>query len=228
MAVQNTKKQNKTAVYFIPGMAANTQIFERIHLDKDLFQTHYIEWLEPLKNESLRAYSQRMAKNITDENPVLIGVSFGGIIAQEITRIMPVKQVIIISSIKNSRELPTYFKWVNGLSLYKFFPNHLTWKALDFYAKITPDKKWKNRIKDYDKYLTVRSNNYLRWCITMIAQPQNENNLDNIVHIDGKKDPFFPSNLRTNAIIVEDAGHALVLTNGSWLNRQVHQIITTS
>lgn len=227
MTVQNTKNQQKTHVYFIPGMAANIKIFERIHLDSSLYECHYIEWLEPEKNESLQAYAEKLSHYIIDKNPVLIGVSFGGIIAQEIARLMHVKQVIIISSIKNSNELPNYFRWLKKTSLYEIFPNSLSWKMLDIYAWAIADKKTKKRIKAYDKYLTFRSNNYLRWCIKKLSQWKNESELDNIIHIHGKKDHIFPYNLIKNAIIVENADHALVLTKANWLNHQLHKIIST-
>ena len=34
-------------VYFMPGMAANSSIFEYIKLPEDLFKVHYLEWEIP-------------------------------------------------------------------------------------------------------------------------------------------------------------------------------------
>ena len=47
----------------------------------------------------------RMCEDIQHKNPVLIGVSFGGVLAQEMSRFIDLKKVIIISSVKNTNEL---------------------------------------------------------------------------------------------------------------------------
>lgn len=225
MTTQNTKNQHKIAVYFIPGMAANTHIFERIQLDESQYEPIFLEWTEPQKDESLVAYSQRMSRQITKPNPIIIGVSFGGVVAQEIARCIEVQQIIIISSVKNSSELPAYFRWIKKIAIYRIFPNSITWKTLEWYAKITPNQKIKNRISAYDKYLTVRSNNYLRWCLKELSKWDNPHELKNIVHIHGKKDNIFPFSLIKNAIIVENADHALVLTKANWLNNELQKIL---
>lgn len=48
----------------------------------NLFQ---IEWIEPLPNETIEQYAKRLAQCIDTSQPyVIIGVSFGGLIATEI------------------------------------------------------------------------------------------------------------------------------------------------
>ena len=70
----------KIPVYFMPGLAASSTIFERIDLPKDVFEMILLEWEIPLPEETLVHYAKRMASKITHPNPVLIGVSFGGIL----------------------------------------------------------------------------------------------------------------------------------------------------
>ena len=70
----------------MPGLAASPKIFERIQLPEDTFEMHLLEWFLPEQNESLEAYAKRMTLKIKHENPVLIGVSFGGILVQEMAR----------------------------------------------------------------------------------------------------------------------------------------------
>ena len=98
-------KEKIYEVYMMPGMTANPLIFERIILP-DNFKINYLVWLMPLDNEKLDDYIFRFSKSIVGENIVLIGVSFGGIIVQEIAKIKPVHKIIIISSVKTSKELP--------------------------------------------------------------------------------------------------------------------------
>ena len=72
-----------------------------------------LEWELPLDNESLSEYAQRISKKVTHKNPVLIGVSFGGILVQEMAKFLEVSKVIIISSVKSNLEFPTNFKMTN-------------------------------------------------------------------------------------------------------------------
>ena len=83
-------------VYMMPGMAANPKIFDFISLPKN-FIIHYLEWEIPDINESLKDYSSRFLNKIKGENIVLIGVSFGGIIIQEISKLINTIKIIIIS-----------------------------------------------------------------------------------------------------------------------------------
>jgi len=63
------------------------------HLKIDGFNLVFIPWLMPDKNEPISKYAKRMAISITDKEPVLIGLSFGGIMCIEIARMIPVKKI---------------------------------------------------------------------------------------------------------------------------------------
>ena len=101
---------SKIPVYMMPGLAASTAIFERIKLPEANFEIHLLEWEIPLEKESLLNYAKRIAEKIIHPNPVLIGVSFGGILVQEMARFIKVRKVIIISSVKSNLEFPRRFK----------------------------------------------------------------------------------------------------------------------
>ena len=88
----------KIHVYFMPGMAASSAIFEHIILPNDIFEIHLMEWILPNLNEPLLDYAKRVATQIKHQNIVLIGVSFGGVLVQEIATFITVKKLIIIFS----------------------------------------------------------------------------------------------------------------------------------
>ncbi|PHO01415.1 alpha/beta hydrolase, partial [Rhodobacteraceae bacterium 4F10] len=114
----------KTHLYFVPGLAANTKIFERISLPEEHFELHFLDWMLPTSiNESIEEYAQRMCAKIQHKNPVLIGVSFGGIMVQEMSKIIDCKKIIIISSVKSNKEFPKRFKLVQVTKAYKLFPS---------------------------------------------------------------------------------------------------------
>ena len=79
----------KIQIYFMPGLGANPRIFEHISLPKDRFEIHLLEWKIPVsENESIQDYAQRIAYEIKHQNPVLLGVSFGGVLVQEISKLL--------------------------------------------------------------------------------------------------------------------------------------------
>jgi esterase/lipase len=120
----------------MPGMAASSSIFERIHLPTETFEMHLLEWVLPNKNESLNEYAKRMAKNIKHENVILVGVSFGGILVQEMRPFVNPKKVIVISSIKSNAELSRQMKVVKSTKAYKLIPTKL-FENIEFLAKFT-------------------------------------------------------------------------------------------
>ena len=69
----------RESVYLMPGMGANPRIFEFLSLDK-YFDVYHLSWIPPEKDESLHHYAQRMGQRIKHKNPILIGVSFGGVL----------------------------------------------------------------------------------------------------------------------------------------------------
>ena len=86
-------------VYFISGLGADERVFQFLDLSK--IEHQFIQWNEPQKKESLSSYCKKLTEQIDlKQEIILIGISFGGIIAQEISKIIECKKVIIISSVK--------------------------------------------------------------------------------------------------------------------------------
>ena len=76
-------------LYCMPGLGANSKIFEHISLPKEKFELHFLEWKTPISfDESLEEYALRITDDIIHKNPVLLGVSFGGILVQEIAKVI--------------------------------------------------------------------------------------------------------------------------------------------
>ncbi len=209
----------------MPGMAANCEIFENIKLDDSKYKLHFIEWLEPEKDESLQTYSNRIAQQITLQNPILIGVSFGGIIVQEVAKIIAAEKVIIISSVKDPSEFPARMQWAKKWKLYRFFPTSYINLIENVTKKIVSSKKIHQRIDMYQKYLSVRSVNYLDWAFKNIILWENINPVTNVYHLHGTKDHIFPHKRIKNAEFLDKGTHVMVLINARWINKKLLEIL---
>ena len=215
----------KIHVYFMPGMAASSSIFERIHLPAETFETHLLEWVLPKLNESLKEYAERMAKNIKHENMILVGVSFGGILVQEMKLFLKTKKVIIISSVKSNMELPKGMKIAKTTKAYKLIPTKL-FENIELLAKFTFGSSiLKQKIKLYEKFLSVRDKSYLDWAIEEIIN-WNRTEIDlEVIHIHGDSDEVFPIKNLKNTLVVKGGTHIMILTKYRWLNDNLPKIM---
>jgi esterase/lipase len=202
----------KTHIFFVPGLAANPMIFDFIDLPKDKFEMHYLEWLVPEnKNESIENYAKRMCQSIECKNPVLIGVSFGGVMVQEMKKICNPQKTILISSIKNKFEMPIRMRFAQKTKAHKLLPT----KALtniEKYEKFAFGNMLKGKVKLYKKYLSMNDELYLPWAIDTIVNWNKETTDQDIIHIHGTKDFIFPIENIKNCIEVAGGTHAMILT----------------
>jgi alpha/beta superfamily hydrolase len=188
---------SKIPVYFMPGLAASSAIFERIQLPSDIFETHLLEWKIPLQDESLPAYAQRMAEEILAESPVLIGVSFGGVLVQEMAAFLRPRKVIIISSVKTQDEIPLHMRIARNTKAYKLIPTKLL-QNIEVLNKFSFGAVIQQRLKLYEKYLSVRDKSYLEWAIEQMLLWNRAAADPKVIHIHGDADEVFHSRKRRN------------------------------
>lgn len=215
---------SRIPVYLMPGLAASTSIFERIMLPKEIFEVILLEWEIPLDKESLSDYAKRIAKKVTHENPVLIGVSFGGILVQEMTAFISVQKVIIISSVKSNIEFPRRMKIAKTTKAYKLIPTSLILN-IENLTKFTFGEKIKSRIKLYEKFLSVRDIKYLDWAIEQVVLWDRVEIDKGVIHIHGDLDDVFPIKYIKNCIVVKGGNHAMILVKFRWLNENLPKLI---
>jgi pimeloyl-ACP methyl ester carboxylesterase len=215
---------NKIPVYFMPGLAASSLIFERIELPADTFEILLLEWEIPLDNESLTEYAERISKKIKHKNPVLIGVSFGGILVQEMAKHIETRKVIIISSVKSNLEFPRRMKIAKSTKAYKLIPTSL-FLNIENLAQFSFGAKINSRIKLYEKFLSVRDIRYLDWAVEQIILWQRTVADEKIIHIHGDADEVFPIKYIKNCIVVKGGTHIMILAKYKWLNENLPKII---
>ncbi|WP_260129909.1 hypothetical protein [Elizabethkingia anophelis] len=71
-------------VYIFSGLGVDERVFDQINFEG--LDVEFIDWIKPLKKESLSEYAKRISSELTADNPTLIGLSFGGILAVEISK----------------------------------------------------------------------------------------------------------------------------------------------
>ncbi len=211
-------------VYFMPGMAASPKIFEYIKLPENQFRMHFLEWSIPFDNEGFEDYALRMSQKIKHKDVVLVGVSFGGVLVQQIDRYVNARKLIIVSSVKSMFELPKRMLLAKTTGAYKILPIQLASK-IDIFEKYAFGKTMTKRLELYKKYLSVNDAKYLSWAIkNMVCWEQKEHRSD-IVHIHGDKDPVFPIKYIKKCIVIKNGTHIAIINKYKWFNENLPQII---
>jgi len=218
-------QKEKIHIYFVPGLAANPKIFDFLDLPKSSFELHYLEWLVPeSKNESIESYAQRMCANVHHKNIVLIGVSFGGVMVQEMKSILHPIKTIIISSVKNKYEMPSRMRFAQKTNAHKILPTK-AFSNIEKYEKYVFGTMLKRRMQLYKKYLSMRDKVYLPWSIHTIVNWQRTETDPEVVHIHGTADLIFPIKNIKDSIQIEGGTHIMIIDKAKKISTILQEMI---
>ena len=217
-------KDKKTPIYFVPGLAAGKEIFRNINLPESKYETNVLEWLIPEKKESLVDYAKRMASFITEPDAILVGVSFGGVVAQEMSLFLNLKGLIIISSIKTKNEMPKRLKLAAKTFAYKLVPTSLVLSASDL-TKFAIGPKTEKRLKLYQEYLHVRDKQYLDWAIEQMITWDRKLVIPSVIHLHGDSDVIFPIKNINNCISIKGGTHIMLLNKGREVSDKIMELV---
>ena len=177
--------------YFISGLGADERAFQKLTLPARWNIVH-LNWLPILKNETLKSYTQRFAKLIDISKPFcIVGLSFGGIVAVELNKIVKPVKTILISSISSKEELPLSLRLLRFTGLNKLVPVWMHNKVypftyLYFGVKNTDEKE------QLKKAIHAMPAAFLKWAINEIVNWKNKRRPPNMYHIHGDLDKVFP------------------------------------
>lgn len=205
-------------VYFISGLGADERSFKFLRLPG--INPQFVYWEKPGKNEPLREYCRRLALQIdVTKKVIIVGLSFGGIVAQELSKIIQVDKLIIISSVKSEREFSFQLKLVRFFRAHKIVPSRfLKWSNLltdNYYFSVeSPEesKLLKQIIKDTDRH-------FMKWAIGEIMKWSNPVPFNGMVHIHGCRDRIFPVGNIKNFHPVQNAGHFMIVNRAEEISQ---------
>lgn len=205
-------------LFLISGLGADRRVFE--FLDLAGYNLNYVEWISLQPNESIEQYAQRLLEQIPVKKPILIGVSFGGLMAVEIGKLIETEKIILISSAKTRSELPWYFKLGGKLKLNRLFPSSPPSFVL-FYAFGVSGKYEKELLMNI-----VRETDptFLKWALNKILSWKNDVILSNVIRIHGTKDRLFP-NQKANYLI-QGGGHFMIVNKASEVSECIKRSLT--
>lgn len=213
-------------VYFIPGLGADKRIFRNIRLPEG-YQPHYLDWITHRANESLRDYSLRIAEHIEVSEPfVIVGLSFGGMLAAEIVNTFNSGKMVIISSVPRSVDLPVYYRFAGRIGLHRLLPISL-FKSASLMKRLftaeTPEQKayLKMMIRQVDT-------SFIRWALDAIVKWKGGVNTREYIHIHGSRDEVLPSTFCKPTHLIKGGGHLMILTRANEINDILRNYLSAS
>lgn len=219
-------KSQNINVYLFPGQGSDYRIFDSLQLNEN-YILKYIEYPEPFKKEPLGDYAERFSIDIDTLNPfVLIGVSFGGMICAELNQTLTPEKTIVISSAKNCNEIPTRYRFMKWIPIYKIIPSIIyKWSSFIVQPIFEPDRK-KNKII-FKAMLKGKNPKFLKRATHMIVHWELATNKSKIYSIHGTKDHTLPYKRGKHDFVVDEGSHMMMLTQGTKISTLINQILSS-
>lgn len=208
--------------YCISGLGADKRVFKDLDFGLPLI---HIEWITPKANESLKSYSKRLSKQINNSEPfVLLGLSFGGLIACEISQILNPVQTILISSLTSKSDLSLLFRLIGKIRLHRIIPSYFMrppmFLAYWFFGISQNDckKLLKNIIGDTDLH-------FFKWSIDKLLRTKFIPTPSKLLRIHGTKDRLIPATEAQNTHWIKDGGHFMIIQKSEEINNIISKAI---
>lgn len=194
-------------IYCLSGLGADERVFRKLQIDN--CELVHIAWLPFEPSDTLESYAARLAAVIKDKAPIVLGMSFGGMLATEIAKLLPVKKTFLISSAKTKNELPHYNGFLRGLITAQLIPASIfQWpNPAIYYLFGAGTGEEKAMLKDVLKHTNGK---LVTWALKVMMQWNNTIIPDNLVHIHGTNDKILPGKFVTANYWVEGGSHIMI------------------
>lgn len=209
-------------VYIFSGLGVDRRVFDNI--DFGNLTVEFIDWITPETDESISNYSKRIAQKIHWDRPFIIGLSFGGVIAVEVSKFLEIEKLVLISSAKTTSEIPKFYKLLGKLRIHKLIPSSLLKKS-------NLMSNWFFGIENRrDKYLLKEilkdtDSHFLEWAINEILHWQNTLTPEHYIHIHGTSDRILPiKNVKTD-FKIKNGGHFMTVNKAREISEIIKKVI---
>ncbi|MEO6135652.1 MAG: alpha/beta hydrolase [Ginsengibacter sp.] len=209
-------------IYCISGFGADERLFSHLNFGDNY--VHFIQWKIPLPKETMVDYVARMAEEIVHPNPILAGISFGGMVSIEIAKTISIEKIILISSVKNFHEMPLYMRLTGKSKINKIFPlkPYSFLEPIENYNLGITNEEEKSLANEYRKNINPI---YLDWSINEIVNWKNDWRPENLLHIHGSNDHIFPLKKIKADYVIPDGGHFMVMNKADEVSQILKEIL---
>jgi len=209
-------------VYFISGLGADKRAFQL--LDLSFCNPVFVDWIRPHKNEPISSYAARLKEQIPNKDPIIVGLSFGGMIAIEIAKQYPVKKLILLSSAKAEHEIPFYLRGMRYLPLHKVVSPSMLRSANQFAYRLMRIDQRKDKII-FKQMFVEADDSFVSWAVNQIIHWKNTQVIPNTYHIHGTADIMLPYRFIKANHTVKGGKHLMLMSQAENISKLLKDII---
>ncbi|MFB9864785.1 alpha/beta fold hydrolase [Rufibacter immobilis] len=217
---------NFPPLYLFSGLGADERMFQFLRLRHPA--PVVVQWVSPEPGATLAHYARQLLPQLpaATEPPVLVGLSFGGMVAQEIAKLIPVRKVILLSSLANTEELPGHYRVGGFLRLQKWLPFGLAqycpapgeWL---FGARTAQEKQVFRAI------LRETDIDFLRWSLRAILEWRHRAEVsEKLVIIHGDRDKILPVPHYPHVQLIKGGEHLMVMRRAAEVSSLINAHLT--
>jgi pimeloyl-ACP methyl ester carboxylesterase len=218
-----TPRNNGTSCYILSGLGADERVFDQI--DFGDFTPVFIPW-EPVEpDQSFESYVRQLSTHVKAKDPVLIGISFGGIVAQEMSVMLDNCPVLIISSVKTHNELSPLMRFSGKIGLHKLMPIKQVLKPsrINYWLFGTQTDSEKKLL---DQILADSDPVFTKWAIHQINNWKRKEPVPaKVLHIHGDADQIFNIKNVHPDYIIHEGTHFMTVSKHEEVSKVIQEAL---
>ncbi|HRG02111.1 MAG TPA: hypothetical protein PKZ75_13420 [Bacteroidia bacterium] len=207
-------------IYAIPGLGTTEKLYVNTKIKG--VEIIVLNWPTPEKNDTMESYARKFLPQINTNIPFcLLGVSFGGMICTELSKIISPKKIFLISSCKSRKELPWFIKTLKYIPLHRLISENQ-------HRKMAYRGRWiigfgKAYIPEFLGMVNSMTKNYFKYCINIIVNWNNTTLQKNTIHIHGDNDILLWYKFVKPDYTISRGSHAMVVFQADEINKIIEK-----
>ncbi|WP_125077653.1 alpha/beta fold hydrolase [Rufibacter latericius] len=202
---------NLPPLYLLSGLCADERLFQFLQLNHP--SPKVIQWISPDPEDTMATYATKLISQMEpgQDPPVLIGLSFGGMMAQEIAKQIKVKRVILLSSLADTRKLPLHYRVAGALQMQHWLP-------LSLFKQMVLPAYWLFGAKTQEEkgilktILQETDIPFLRWSLQQILDWRHQASQENVIVLHGDRDKVLPVPAHPSLHLIKGGEHLMVMS----------------
>ncbi len=208
-------------VYLLPGVACDRRLFEGYALRGHT--VHPLEWPYIERHHTLADIAKNLREQIDPHKEhVLVGVSMGGMVAQELALLTAPAKVVLVSSVKGPQEWPPLLHASKRFRLHYLindFTMRSTWPIRQWWKKGDPkvaEVLFDMACRQTAQQIRVSVDAILRWQGARYKGP--------MVRIHGDRDTLLPLRFPVDHV-VRGGTHVMAIARPKEINMLLQKVI---
>jgi len=211
------------SIYCISGLAADHRLFKNLLVEG--YELIPLPWVPFDKGDDMSSYAAKMARQVPDTTPIIIGLSFGGMLATEMAKHHPAWRIFLVSSAKTSAELSYDSRFLRWLSRKNIIPDRMfiTPNFITFYNLGVHTREEKELLSQL-----IRESDpaFMKWSVNTLVNWKNHTYPQNIIHIHGTNDKVIRSANVLPDYWIEGGSHIMIYNRGAEVGKIISHCLS--